>query len=326
MIRAIHPLDGAELYVLLGNLLFGGQSNPCGISHIVRCRTARGESFMAMVRARFYLKEGGKYWAQVISFQPLPMSRFLFPLAKPLGPAETNAASSFASLSVFEEPTQPQTAKTCEVMTKEALWFHFRGIADGKGDKEPTKDDLFLTDEPHEEEDEDQEEDSNKKPRITPPPQPASTNHFVNHGNSGNLLMGPPPSSRPPPMATSYAPPPSATMPPPPPPQQATSYPPQLQQQQQQQPPMLGDFRRGSVEDQVPSGAPSFNLTQSEVEVLDAFLAVGDGDNDSETNNDVTSWENWADSQAVGDDFWQIFGNPAEITGSFLGAAAANGE
>ena len=287
MIRAIHPTDGSELYNLIGNMFFGGQSNPCGISHIVRCRTARGESFMAMVRARFYLKEGGRFWAHGINFQPLPMSRFLFPLAKPLGPAEgTSAEASFASLSVFEEPTQPQTCKTCEVMTKEALAFHFRSLTDGSGsNKEPAREDLFVTDDGTKSEDDD---DPIKKARMM----------IESRSNSSNMVVPP-----------TY--PASATMDP----AQSSTY-----SEMEPPAPMFGKVRQ--LSEQMPQAMPSLNLTASEVEVLDAFLAVGeDGEEDRE--DATASWDNWADSQQVGEDFWQAISNPGfEVSTSVFGDVA----
>jgi len=274
MIRAMHPTDGAELYALIGNMFFGGQSNPCGISHIVRCRTARGESFMAMVRARIYLKEGGKMWALGTYFQPLPMSRFLFPLAKPLGPAEGPASqAAYATLSTFEEPTQPQTCKAVEVMTRDALAFHFRSLTDSTPtNKELAPHDLFLEEAPKSDTDDNEDEgwETMKKPRKV-----------IDNRSTGGHVTSPSP--------------PAPAFPAPPADPQASALKSQI------------PHHRNDTEP-LPSALPSLNLSRSEMDVLDSFLTIGDDDGDNSSVDSASSWSNWAECQPVGDDFWQAVG------------------
>lgn len=291
---------------------------------------------MAMVRARFYVRNGGRFWVNNVAFQPLPMSRFLFPLAKPLGPAESTAGqdSTFASLCVFEEPAQPQGCKTCEVMTKEALSFHFRALTEGpKPEGEESADDVFVSQGSFErmkleESGSGLGDEPSKKARHAPVYQQSPdvqvlpTPSYIQLPPKEPYMPPPPPVAQVLPTQPQHPPVMSSYMPPP----QPMSQPAAANH-------MSMDTHAAPEFDTSPMAPPlgtvgsndsmlSFNLSPADVEVLDALLSSTDDKDEEEGEEPVMpaspSWENWDQSQHVGEDFWQHIGVMATMPGETL--------
>lgn len=318
---------------------------------------------MAMVRARFHINAGGRSWSNIVAFQPLPMSRFLFPLAKPHGPNESSQESTFASLSVFEEPAQPQSCKTCEVLTKEALSFHFRSLTEGPKDGEESCEDMFVSQGSLDrmKAEESGEEDPSKKARSSS--EPSGFDMQQQQLQQQQQYQKPQAMAMPAPISYPHQPPPQQVPPkasnmampfPPPIPPKVPSFNqqskvPSFNQQskapsfnQQSKVPSFNQNHKAAAGMPVSSApmwgeydtlpmAPPLRTTPSEPSFhlspseVEALDAFLAEAEDEEEDMPQASWENWEESKEVGEDFWQTISGFGSITPDQLDGGLASG-